>query len=80
MDDVDVADWFAIVDKAVAWLLAHPGNGSLHAFEAIVETPAEQAFMAGLVAPVDRVELGAFTDAVHRAWAIRRDVPRARRR
>lgn len=80
MDDVDVADWWAMVDKGVDWLLAHPGKGSLHALYAIADTPAEQAFMANLMAPLDQVELRTFTDAIHRAWAIRRGEPRVRRR
>lgn len=70
MDDVDAAEWFAMVDKAVDWLLEHPGTGSLHALDVIAETPAEQAFIAAIVASAN--ERMAFHMAVHRALGVHR--------
>jgi hypothetical protein len=70
MEEIDVAEWFAMVEKAVDWLLAHPGKGSLHALGAIADTPAEQACIAAIVASAN--ERLAFHMAVHRALRVHR--------
>ena len=77
--DFDAADWFAMVDTAVDWLLAHPGKGLVHAQVALADTPAAEAFFAALRASPQQEELRTWAWAVYRALQIRRGAPRTRR-
>lgn len=77
--EVDAADWFAMVDTTVDWLIAHPGKGLVHAQIALADTPPAQAFFAALHASPQHEELRTWAWAVYRALQIRRGAPRTRR-